>query len=196
MLLLVGVGGVARADDSADAKRLFISGTRHFDLTEYDAALNDYKEGYRKKDDPVFLYNIAQCYRLLNKNDDALRFYRSYLNRKPDAVNRAEVETKIAQLQQAIAAQEQARSTPPTATLRPGESPAATAAAEPTVAATAPAVTTSGDVHAGADKPTPVYKKWWLWAGIGGAVAIGLGVGLGVGLSQSSSGSTFPLVRF
>jgi tetratricopeptide (TPR) repeat protein len=193
LLLLVG-GGVAHADDTADAKRLFMSGTRHFDLTEFEAALNDYKEGYRKKDDPVFLYNIAQCYRLLNKNDEALRFYRSYLNRKPDAANRVEVETKIGQLQQAIAAQDQARSTPPTATLRPGE--VAAAAPAPTTPP-APVVTaTSGEVHASAERPTPIYKKWWLWAGVGGAVAIGLGVGLGVGLSQSSSGSTFPLVRF
>ena len=195
MVVLLLLGGVARADDTADAKRLFMSGTRHFDLTEYEAALNDYKEGYRKKDDPVFLYNIAQCYRLLNKNDDALRFYRSYLRRQPDAANHAEVEHKIEALQQAIAAQEQARSTPPTATLRPGEVPAATPVEPPSVTATAPAA--SGELVATrAARPTPIYKRWWLWTGVGVVVAVGLGVGLGVGLQHSASGSTFPQVQF
>jgi hypothetical protein len=35
-----------------------------------------------------------------------------------------------------------------------------------------------------------VYKKWWLWTIVGGAVvAVGLGVGLGVGLSSSAPSS-------
>ena len=79
---------------NAAAKRLYISATKHFDLAEYPDALNDFKEAYRLKDDPVFLYNIAQCYRILNKNDEALSFYRSYLRRAPDAPNRAEVEAE------------------------------------------------------------------------------------------------------
>src|SRR5689334_3962621 len=89
----------ARATDDADtaeARRLFISGTKHFDLSEYEAALADFKEGYRRKDDPVFLYNIAQCYRLTKGHEeDALKFYRNYLRRAPRAQNRVEVEKKI-----------------------------------------------------------------------------------------------------
>src|SRR5947207_10170006 len=121
--LLLFLPSVVRADDTAEAKRLYASGTRHFDLSEYEEALTDFKEGYRHKDDPVFLYNIAQCYRLLNKNDDALRFYRNYLRRSPHAPNKDEVERKIDSLQVAIAAQDKARSTPPSTTLKPGETP-------------------------------------------------------------------------
>jgi hypothetical protein len=78
LLLLVSTitAGSAYADDTADAKRLFASATKHFDLAEYEAALADFKEGYRHKDDPVFLYNIGQCYRLMKGHEeDAIRFY-------------------------------------------------------------------------------------------------------------------------
>ena len=39
-------------------------------------------------------------------------------------------------------------------------------------------------------KPTPVYRKWWLWTAVGAVVVVGLGVGLGVGLTRD--GHTTP----
>jgi tetratricopeptide (TPR) repeat protein len=36
-------------------------------------------------------------------------------------------------------------------------------------------------------KPTPVYKRWWLWTTVGLVVAAGVGVGLGVGLTQNAT---------
>ena len=204
---------VARAasDDNETARRLYESATRHFDLTEYEAALNDFKEGYRHKDDPVFLYNIAQCYRLMNKNDEALKFYRSYLRRAPGAPNRDEVERRIATLQESIAAADRARQTPPQTTLPPSNikpsadaPPTASTTAPTTTTTTTPAVeppppssstATSTSVTASAPpRHTPVYKKWWLWT-IVGVVAVGAGVGLGIGLSQSSTRS-YPGVTF
>jgi tetratricopeptide (TPR) repeat protein len=167
---------------NAAAKRLYISATKHFDLAEYPDALNDFKEAYRLKDDPVFLYNIAQCYRILNKNDEALSFYRSYLRRAPDAPNRAEVEAKISALQEAIATQEKARTTP--------KQGLATPDSVETPPATTPTTTANNTLVASAPPPaqkTPVYKKWWLWTAVGAVVVVGVGVGLGVGLSQQTT---------
>ena len=198
-LMLTALTPGAWADSETEiARRLYESATRHFDLTEYDAALNDFKEGYRHKDDPVFLYNIAQCYRLLNQNDDALKFYRSYLRRAPNAPNRDEVEHRIATLQESIAIAEKARTTPPQTTLPPAGSgpkteppaaPASTAASpapSPTSQKEAPAAAAPTNVVVAAAPParTPVYKKWWLWTAVGVVVAAGVGVGLGLGLSS------------
>ena len=194
-IVLLLAAGVAQAAEptpgtpeaNAEAKRLYLSATRHFDLSEYPAALDDFKQAFRFKDDAVFLYNIAQCYRLMNKNEDALSFYRSYLRRAPDAPNRAEVEAKIAALQEAIATQEKARTTPKQGLAAPEEQtqpPQTTAPATGTLTATAP------------PKKTPVYKKWWLWTAVGGVVVVGVAVGLGVGLSGSSGPATFPRVSF
>jgi tetratricopeptide (TPR) repeat protein len=205
LLSVLCAPGGARADQNTEeARRLYESATRHFDLTEYEAALNDFKEGYRRKDDPVFLYNIAQCYRLLNKNDDALKFYRNYLRRAPDAPNRDEVEKRIATLQESIAAAERARQTPPQGTLAPPSVPGTAPSQEPpaqkpggTSAAAEPAPPAAhADLTASAPPTkTPVYKKWWLWTTVGIVVAAGVGVGVGLALSSPSSRS-YPGVTF
>jgi tetratricopeptide (TPR) repeat protein len=209
--LVVALGGVAAADDASAAKRYFVSGSKHFDLGEYSDALNDFKEGYRLKDDPVFLYNIAQCHRLLNQNTEALRAYKTYLRRAPNAPNRDEVERKIAAIEEAQAAANKATTTPPNQVLPPdgahgdastGTAPAAGTTAGSAQPSTAPAgATTSNSLTATApprDEHQPLYKKWWLWTAVGVvAVGLGLGVGLGVGLSKSSSHTTaFPAVQF
>jgi tetratricopeptide (TPR) repeat protein len=203
LLVFVALAGVASADDGAAAKRFFVSGSKHFDLGEYSDALNDFKEGYRLKDDPVFLYNIAQCHRLLNQNTEALRAYKTYLRRAPTASNRAEVERKIAAIEEAQAAANKATTTPPNQVLPPD----AHATGEPaTTTTTAPATsepsTTSGNALTASAPPpsdrTPIYKKWWLWTAVGVvAVGAGLGIGLGVGLSKGKSNTTvYPAVQF
>lgn len=100
-LVWLSLSVVAQAQPS-EAERRFVSGTKHFDLAEYEAALADFKEGYRISNDPVFLYNTAQCYRQMHDNANALRYYRVYLSRSPNASNRAEVEQKIERLQRVI----------------------------------------------------------------------------------------------
>ena len=185
--LLLCVGGVGQAQE-ASARDHFVSGKKHFDLAEYPQALQEFKDGYRAKEDPVFLFNIAQCYLAMNESKDALRYYRLYLNRSPNAENRQEVEAKIATLQKAIAEGPKA---PVTAT--------STTAQAPSNPAPAAAVTASVEVPAQSktDASRPVYKKWWLWT-IVGVVAVGAGVGLGVGLGtkSTSNGSTFPAASF
>jgi tetratricopeptide (TPR) repeat protein len=163
-------------ETSAHAKELFASALRHFDLTEYPQALAEFTEASRLKDDPALLYDIAQCYRHMNQPEDALRFYRAYLRRLPEARNRAEVETKIAALQEALVTE--ARSTARVDLKAPapsrGEPPAPTPG-NPLLVPNAPA------------PKTPLYKKWWLWTAVGGMVVVGVAVGLGVGLSGSGA---------
>jgi len=91
-----GQGG---GDNAAAAKAHYATGVRHFDLSEFDKALAEFKDAYRNKPDPVFLYNIGQCHRKLGHTDEAITFYQSYLRRAPDAKNREEVERRIAELQ-------------------------------------------------------------------------------------------------
>src|SRR6185369_2327988 len=76
----------------AEARQHYRSGLAHYDLGEYQAALEEFKDAYRAVQDPPFLFNIAQCHRKLGQSAEALTFYRSYLRRAPDAPNRAEVE--------------------------------------------------------------------------------------------------------
>jgi tetratricopeptide (TPR) repeat protein len=206
VVLAVALAGAApaRADETAEAKSYYISGTRHFDLSEYAEALRDFKEAYRIKPDPVFLYNIAQCHRILKHNDEALSFYRSFLRRAPETPHRREVEAKIAALEEAIATQNKASKMPPDRVLESGARPPGSAGEPPPPATTAPAATPPATAlvvsqPAPAAERTPVYKKWWLWTAVGAVVLVGVGVGLGVGLTRNGSspaGTQFPGVSF
>lgn len=177
--LLLSITAAPVLAQAKGARQHYAAGTKHFDLGEYRQALDDFKEAYRLKEDPVFLYNIAQCHRLIGDAEsrvEALRFYKSYLNRAPSAPNRVEVEAKIVALQQAIEdekARVAATETPPP--------PPAVASARTEVALTA----------APAPKKQPIYKKWWLWTAVG-VVVVGVGVGLGVGLGTRSTSSASP----
>jgi tetratricopeptide (TPR) repeat protein len=80
------------------AKRHYDAGRRHFDVQEYAPALEDFKAAYEVQDYPDFLFNIAQCQRLLGQRDKAIVSYETYLSRAPEAENRAEIESLIAEL--------------------------------------------------------------------------------------------------
>jgi hypothetical protein len=209
MCSLALVSSARAADDHNAAKALYVSATRHFDLAEYEAALADFRAAYRTVDDPVLLYNIAQCYRLLNQNEEAIKFYKTYLRRSPNARNRAEVESKIRALADATNSQQIAHSMPSQKTLPPGgdTEPNRTTTTTPTTSTTTttPTTSTSDSTSSRVDLTvtkappprTPVYKRWWLWT-IVGVVVVGAGVGLGVGLTVGSHSpqTNFPLVTF
>ena len=186
LFLVAILVGAAQADEdpTVQARQLFDSGRRHFDLAEYDAALADFKEAYRTKDDPVFLYNIALCHRLLGQKAEALRLFKNYLQRRPDAPNREDIERRIAALDDEIASEARARASAESERMAAQQSEAFEKSA---AAAVRPA-----------EKP-PLYKRWWLWTAVGGVVVVGLAVGLGVGLGEGASGSgryTFPKVQY
>jgi tetratricopeptide (TPR) repeat protein len=177
-VLLLTTASVARATEDAAARRaktLFVEGQKQYDLGEWDAALQAFRAAYLEKPDPSFLYNLGQCLRKLGRVEEEAEVYRSYLRRLPDAPNRATVEQFIREAEDQIA---HCKKSPPPETLPPGERRFAPATAAATVAAPPQPVN--------ATSRSPLYRRWWLWTAIGGAVAVGVGVGLGVGLAPPS----------
>ena len=166
-------------DDAAAAKAHYETGVRHFDLSEYEPALVEFKEAYRNKPDPAFLYNIAQCHRKLGHVDEAITFYQSYLRRAPDAKNRDEVERRIAELQASRAGEGAPAANATGSETRP--SPVSTEAQEKAAAQIAgsplgtPAVEVSQPEGAAPKPAGAVYTRWWFWTAIG-AVAAGTAV--------------------
>jgi len=181
----VSLAGLAHAEDKAKARQAFESATRHYDLTEYREALADFKEAYRNYPDPSFLFNIGQCHRQLGDKEQAIKFFRNYLSKVPDAPNRDAVRTMIGHLEQLSEEERRNKASPPVGTMGPNE---ATTPAQPTtpVAPTSSPLTTTTTTTTSEPPRTPIYKKWWLWTAVG-VVAAGTAVGLGVGLSGSSS---------
>jgi tetratricopeptide (TPR) repeat protein len=177
---------VASADERARARAAFRAGSQHYNLGEFQPALDAFKEAYRRYEDPSFLFNIAQCERQLGHKREAIREYRAYLNNSENADNRETVKQIIAQLERelaadeqraaaaaAVVAQEKKPTPPPLVPTRPAEPAAAmlTATAAPTV------------------EHTPAYKRWWVWTIVGGVVVAGAATGLAIALTRPSSPS-------
>jgi len=167
-------------DHKSVARESFNEGTRQYDLGEYKLALAAFKKAYVHFEEPAFLFNIAQCHRQLSERADALRFYKTYLKKVPEASNRDEVQRLIVLLEGQLRDEKTAQTVPPTGTMDPAvktiPAPAPIIVVEPTAT---PVIINQHD------KPTPVYKKWWLWTTIG-VVVVGAAVGatLGVVLSK------------
>jgi hypothetical protein len=160
------------ADD--EIRQCFEEGSKHYHLGEFADAAKTYKRCYKVRPDAIFLYNIAQCYRLSGDLQNALFFYRSYLNSSPGADNHREVEERIRKLEGELASQK----APPNVPVPPPTAGTSTAATPVTVA---PASATVAAPETRRAQPT--YKKWWVWTTVSLAAAgIGLGVGLGLGL--------------
>jgi len=170
------------------AREFYQSATSHYNLSEWQSALDDFREAYRLKPDSAFLFNIAQCHRQLGHYREAANFYRAY--RREGGTN--DVEHLITEMDDAAQKQrdreeaadrEKAANTPPTAV----QPPATTPSQPSTLVATAPA-----------RDERPLIKKPWFWAVVGGgAVVLATGVTLAVvyGTPPKDPKLTFGMVQ-
>jgi tetratricopeptide (TPR) repeat protein len=192
---------VARADARTEkAREHYFQGDAYYKLDKYKEALAEYEQAYIAKSDPSFLYNIAQCHRLMGNTHDAVKFYKRFLKDQPTAANRAVAEKHIRELEgHASAPPSAVKPAPPAAPPRvevvatsslPAAQPAtATASAMPAPAAASPTLALSGpppeyepgqsitftqsSPEASNDnKGGAFYTRWWFWGGVG-AVAVG-----------------------
>jgi tetratricopeptide (TPR) repeat protein len=190
--MLAGAATAARAqsDKAAEnaAKAYFKEGTTAYDLGDFKTAVEKYKQAYQAKQQPAFLYNIAQSYRLAGDFQQAVFFYKSYLRNAASAPNRKEVEARITDLEDQLAKQKAAEVAPPVGTQTPDGNPSDTATpgdtegsspgeGEPDTAIPSPdkaaAAVDTGTPEGPTDRPAhkPIYKKWWFWGGIGAVAA-------------------------
>jgi tetratricopeptide (TPR) repeat protein len=161
----------------------------HFNLDEWKPAAEEFKEAYRLHPDPLFLYNIGQCYRKLGDNGEAISFYKKYLRAAPTANNRVEVERRIEELEAAVAAAGKAREAPPANVISAAETePPRVAPSLPDLSPPPPPVAALDTRMPDAPESPPIYKRWWFWTAVGGAAAVAVTVALLAGSSGGRSG--------
>jgi tetratricopeptide (TPR) repeat protein len=154
------------------AKDFYLSALSHYNLSEWQPALDDFREAYRLKPDPAFLFNIAQCHKQLQHYREAANFYRAY--RREGGTNN--VDPLITEMDKAAAAQ--AASAPPDKPATPEPTTTPPPSPPPATVTTTPA---GADLHAqaSAHEDKPLVKKPWFWAVVaGGAVVVATGVTL------------------
>ena len=188
----------AEKDDQARA--LVRKAQIHYSLGKFSDAVAEYQAAFEIHPDAALLYNIAQCYRLDGNLEKALFFYRSYLRNNPGARNREEVETRITDLERVIAERSRTQELPPNTPVplerdhRSGASEAPAPAIVATTVAAEPGPMVAPPV--GDDgASTPVHKKWWLWAIVGGVVVVGAAVAIALATSSTSNGFKTPHPR-
>ncbi len=93
-------GGATTSGEAAvaEARALYDTGVRHYNVGDYDSAIESFRKAYLLAPKPTLLYNIAQAYR--QKAPPACRlasqYYRAYLRDMPDAADKAVVQERIA----------------------------------------------------------------------------------------------------
>src|SRR6266700_5542322 len=118
------------SEQKQEMKIHYERGQRAFDIGKYPDAIDEYAKVYEIGGNPSMLFNIAQAHRLNNQPADALRFYRRFLQRSPNAPNKTDVENKIAEMERQVEERQRAQGTAVT------PSPAATTPLTPAPPAT------------------------------------------------------------
>ena len=190
ILVTVSVALSAAAEDKEAARKAYSEASRYYNLNQYAEALEAFKRAYWNYEDPVFLFNIAQCHRLLKHKSEAIDFYRSYLRNAPNAKNRVEVQRIVADLEESLQKDRTLATAPPEGPIPSTSTSTSTA---PPPATTPPptsepppaAVATSGTAPSPRTEK-PVWKKAWFWGVVGGAAVVVAGVAIGVGVATST----------
>jgi len=84
----------------SQARTHYERGRSYFQVGEYRKALDEFKAAHVEKNDPAYIYNIAECHRLLGESKDAVAFYQRFLRLVPQTHPlRSEAEQRITQLE-------------------------------------------------------------------------------------------------
>ena len=140
-------------------------GRRLYLLGRYQDAIGEYRRAYELRADPQFLFQIAEAYRQLGATEQALFYYERYLAGAAAGPDRAVAEQRVAEI-------ESLRAAPP-----PAGPPGLVAA---------PGATAGSSAR----RPTPIWRRWWLWTAIGVALAAGTAAAVLAGRSETSTPST------
>ena len=96
MALLAGVAA-AQPVDKAAAQAAFAEGQQRYAAGEYLPAAVKFEAAYAADPDPVYLFNVAQAYRLGNACGKAAGYYRRFLEAVPNPPNLVNVKQYIEQ---------------------------------------------------------------------------------------------------
>src|SRR5215510_12950478 len=103
LALVAGAGStvVAQPDTKAEARTSYEQGKRMYAAGDYKGAIAAFSRAEQLAPSPYNDFNIALCYDKLGDAEIAVKYYRSYLGKVPDASNKAAVEASIARLEAA-----------------------------------------------------------------------------------------------
>ena len=97
----------ADSDRDQRARTLFEQGRQAYGDGRYRDAWANFHEAYQLSNRPELLYNIGQTADRLGQDADALKAFKMYVERLPDAQNRHDVENRIHALEERVSSSSQ-----------------------------------------------------------------------------------------
>jgi hypothetical protein len=167
----------AAAADSAEVRKArehYKNGDEAFKAGRFEDAYREWEAGYKLSGRALFLLNMAHAERRRGELHNARALYQRYLVVEPETKLRDEVEGVLKEIDAALASE--AATARPSAAAEPAPPPVSS----PPLALTPPPPEPSALVLAPAperrrdDGETPLYRRWWVWAGAGALVAGGV----------------------
>jgi tetratricopeptide (TPR) repeat protein len=90
--------------DAAQARAHYEKGRSYFQVGDYRKALEEFQAAHIEQNDVAYIYNVAECHRLLGQPKEALIFYRRFIRMAPaNHPSRPDAERRIAELEPATA---------------------------------------------------------------------------------------------
>jgi tetratricopeptide (TPR) repeat protein len=83
-----------QADEDA-AKAHFLAGQAYYEQANYTDAVKEFNEAHRLSRRADLWYNVSVCYERLGRWDDAIAALQQYLQERPNAPDRAVIESRI-----------------------------------------------------------------------------------------------------
>ncbi|MEZ4325791.1 MAG: hypothetical protein R3B40_11265, partial [Polyangiales bacterium] len=94
------------SNEDQAARLLFQSAREAFAAGEYERALTGFQQAYDLSRRPALLYNIGTTLDRLRRDNEALAVFEQFLREDPETPNRAEIESRVAQLRAGIQARQ------------------------------------------------------------------------------------------
>jgi len=189
---------------SATARAEYGRGTTAYKGGRYAEAAEAFSAAYTLWPKAMILYNIGQAQRKAGRFDDALLAYKRFMEEATDAERKPleeetrrvilELETHDSFVRSLRAREDRAEvARRRTAAIQTRENDALVDSDPELPAPTQRAVIPETVITAKPDKPTPAYKRWWVWTLVG-VGAVSLAVGLGVGITQHQPSTSLGIV--
>jgi len=205
LVVLLLCGAVAHADDFKTHYDLAVA---LYQAQKYEEAIPEFKAAYDLDPRPGLLFNLAQSYRKAGHLREAIQYYDRYLTSDPriDTDTRRKVDGYLAETRNTLAALElemkqrlaeekaarehEAQAARPEPAQAPG-----LVKPEPPVPPSPPSPPPPPPGLVAVEsqpQPKPIYRRWWFWTAIGGAVAAGAIVGIAVGVTRANAAPEVP----
>jgi tetratricopeptide (TPR) repeat protein len=99
LLSRVSVAQTTTPEQMQQAAATFELAEKNYKVGDYEKALEGYKEAYVLSGEADLLFNIGQCQRKLNRNEEAIRSYKTFLQERPNTPIKSDVEAIIRELE-------------------------------------------------------------------------------------------------